>query len=167
LGGVIVAIFTAFYLVEYRPVTSHLRDVRQEIAAGRRVLSANLSRTQTLPIIHAEVQSLRRRLEHFDRKLPRSQDLGPFLEDVARLRENNALRSFSLVRSDPQRSDLFWQIPVKMEFEGDFMSAFSFLRQTEEMQRITRLRSMSIKAKDSTQGTVQVKVEKSIYYSEG
>jgi hypothetical protein len=53
-----------------------------------------------------------------------------------------------------------------MNFEGDFQNVFSFIRQLEEMQRLTRVRSLTVKCKDGKLGHVDVSMAMNIYFSE-
>ena len=48
-----------------------------------------------------------------------------------------------------------------------FLNACTFLRQTEEMQRLTRVRSISIRSKDGKLGQVEVQMAMNIYFAEG
>jgi Tfp pilus assembly protein PilO len=69
----------------------------------------------------------------------------------------------------PVRSELFDEQPVSLTFEGDFVNVFSFLRQTEEMQRLTRVKELKLRSSDRTgkSGQVEVELSMNIYFSEG
>jgi hypothetical protein len=53
-----------------------------------------------------------------------------------------------------------------MTFEGDFLNAFGFLRQLEEMQRLTRVKTLSVRCRDPRTGLVEVSLAMNIYFSE-
>ena len=81
-----------------------------------------------------------------------------------------ALRKVTVTPSViPTRSELFAEQPVSLKFEGDFLSVFSFLRQTEEMQRLTRVRELRLRSDDraARPGQVEVELSMNIYFSEG
>jgi Tfp pilus assembly protein PilO len=68
----------------------------------------------------------------------------------------------------PVRSELFAEQPVSLKFEGDFLKVFSFLRQTEQMQRLTRVRELKIKNNRSNKpGQVEVELSMNINLTEG
>ena len=54
-----------------------------------------------------------------------------------------------------------------LSFEGDFTSVFSFIQEVEDMQRLTRIRDVTMTGLDSKQGTVNVTLAVNIYYSGG
>ena len=68
-----------------------------------------------------------------------------------------------------RNGEQFAEWPISLKFEGDFMNVFSFLRKTEEMQRLTRLRGLRLKGLDhgGKAGQVQVELSMNIYFSEG
>ena len=49
---------------------------------------------------------------------------------------------------------------------GDFANVFSFIRRLEEMQRLTRVKSLSVHCKDGRLGQVDVNLAMNIYFSE-
>ena len=60
--------------------------------------------------------------------------------------------------------DLQGRPPIKLTFEGDFISIYSFLRNTEEMPRLTRVRDMKLSSRDKT-GQVKFELTMNIYFS--
>ena len=65
-----------------------------------------------------------------------------------------------------RRQDLYGEIPIVMSFEGDFTNVFGFVRRLEEMQRLARVKQMTVKAKDGKAGQVDVSLTMNIYFSE-
>jgi hypothetical protein len=65
----------------------------------------------------------------------------------------------------PSRSDLFLEMPLTLTFEGEFSSVFGFLRSAEEMQRLTRVRGMTLRVKDPRAGQVHAEVAMNLYFS--
>ena len=53
-----------------------------------------------------------------------------------------------------------------MTFEGDFLNVFGFLRELEGMQRLTRVKTLSVRCKDPKTGQVDVSMAMNIYFSE-
>ena len=66
----------------------------------------------------------------------------------------------------PARVEQVRELPIKLQFEGDFTNVYAFLRNVEEMPRMTRVRGMQIKARDrETSGHVQVQLAMNIYFA--
>jgi Tfp pilus assembly protein PilO len=98
--------------------------------------------------------------------LPKTAELGEFLRDLTPVSQQYAIRKLIHQPGTVKRLDLYGEIPITMNFEGDFQNVFSFLRQLEEMPRLTRVRNLTIKAKDGKLGQVDVNMAMNIYFSE-
>jgi Tfp pilus assembly protein PilO len=163
----ILAITGAFLLFVCRPAYGRRTELREQKVSIQRQIDADQTQLARLPAVRAEVESLRQKLARFDRKLPRSQELDQFLNDISQVRQQYALGKWKIVREAPKKSATLSELPINIDFEGDFVGAFGFLRQTEEMQRLTRIRELRIIGKDNHQGQVEVHVKMNIYFSEG
>ncbi len=159
-------ILITFYVFGYRPADNRLTDLRRKIDSNTRYLEGNQDRTRIMPIIAMDVENLRSRLERFDKQMPRQPDLGQFMRDITNISRQTSVRKLSVEPGAPRRTELFSELPIVMKFEGDFLNVFSFLRQTEEMARLTRMRSLSLKCRDATKGQVEVQLAMNIYFSE-
>ncbi len=168
LGAGMALMLGLFFLFGYRQANNRLRDLRIDEDRKLNELSMGQARLQSLDTLELEVERLRLKLARFDKKLPRQQDLGAFMRDITLLSQQSSLRKW-MVQPDPKprRQDLFSELPIVLSFEGDFASVFAFLRQTEEMQRLTRVRSIRINSRDAKLGQVEVQMAMSIYFAEG
>ncbi|HLL88418.1 MAG TPA: type 4a pilus biogenesis protein PilO, partial [Tepidisphaeraceae bacterium] len=166
LGGALAAFVVGFALFGYRPAAQRLATLAMEIESKERSLAADEVNARKLPVVALEVEKLRARLERFDKKLPNQQELGPFIGDITQASQAATLRRLTVQPGVAKRGELFSELPISLNFEGDFLSVFSFLQQTEGMQRLTRIRSLAVRSKDTKLGTVDVQVSMNIYFSE-
>jgi type IV pilus assembly protein PilO len=168
LGVGLIVLLTSFVAFVYRPNSSQLNNLQQQIADNRRDLSSKRTRVQILPDVMLAVNEMRNRLERFDKKLPKAPELGPFINDITEVSHQTALRKWTVEPGVPARTDLYAEWPISLKFEGDFNGVFSFLRQAEQMQRLTRVKGLKLKSADSGKsGQVQVELSMNIYFSEG
>jgi len=170
LGLALTLLLAGFVLFGYRPTSRRLADLQMQIDNKRRDLTSNLARVKILPDVIATVTDLRTKLEKFDKQLPKQQEIPQFLKDIDAMVRNASLRGVAVEPALlPLHSELYSEIPVSMKFKGDFLSVFSFLRQTEEMQRLTRVKDLKLKSDDrsSKPGQVEVELSMNIYFSEG
>lgn len=163
LASAMLILVGSFYLLAYRPFTSRLANLRIQSTQNQRDLASGQSQTSILPGVAAEVKLLRLKLEKF-KALPRQQELPQFIRDIAQLGQQASLKKFDLKPGMPSRDDRFNDLPIQLTFEGDFVNVFSFLRHTEDLQRLTRVRGMSVKSKDK-QGQVKVQLSMNIYFA--
>jgi Tfp pilus assembly protein PilO len=168
--GLVTAIAASvglFIALSYLPKTRKLREIRTAIALKQSELANNREIAKDLPRVALEVDSLRKRLQRAKR-IPNEQELAQFIRDVTQISQNGQIEKFDYKPSPPRHSEMYSETPILLSMEGDFRGIFAFLRQAEEMQRLTRVRSMSIKGrdgKDGVDGRVVAQVAMSIYFA--
>jgi Tfp pilus assembly protein PilO len=158
-----------FYALVYRPNSQRLASLDDQIAVKQRDLTSNKSRVQVLPEVMVAVSKMQDRLADFDKKLPRQHDLGPFINDITELSDQSGVKhKWAVEPGMPARNDGYDEWPIALKFEGDFLSACSFLRRSEAMQRLTRIKSLKMRSIDyGKSGRVQVELSMNIYFTEG
>jgi Tfp pilus assembly protein PilO len=166
LAGVLAACIAAFLVFYWRPGSREQANLRLELSRRQLELDANRDVSTRLAVVSANVERTRLRLERFNRKLPKQEELGQFVKEITNLSQQASLRRLSNQPGDLKRRDVFCERPISLSFEGDFNDVFSFLRQAEEMQRLTRVRTLNVRSLDAQQGLVDVQVVMSIYFSE-
>ena len=156
------------YLLGIRPVNTELDQVHAQYASAQSELAQDQERARNLPSVESEIQRLRQRVERFDKTLPRQQDLSSFIDDVTRISQTASLRKLSWhLDSKPRKSDQFTELPIQFTFEGDFQSGVvEFLRGTEDMQRLTRVRKLNLTTDDTRDGQVKAELTMNIYFGE-
>jgi len=168
LGVCLAFALGLFYVCGYRPSSHRLADLQMEIQHKRRQLNDNTSQVAVLPALIEAVTELEKRLALYDKQLPRQQELDRFIKDINTLVHDASLKRVEVKPAVmPVRSQLFAEQPVNLKFEGDFMSVFSFLRQTEQMQRLTRVKELKLKSSDRADkaGQVEVELSMNIYFA--
>ncbi len=166
LGSSMVLLVAAFYLFGYRPTTGRMSELRAQIETKARELESNQVRTKVRPEVEQMVNDKRRMLARFDKQLPRHVEWGQFLNDITVLRDQAGLRDCHIIPTGAKPNDLFVEFPINVKFQGDFLSVFSFLRQMEQMQRLTRVRDLTVRTRQPGSGVVDVSLSMNIYYTE-
>ena len=166
LGAVLVT-GIAFYALVYRPETGRLQTLTSRISERESQLSTAESQTRVAQLVQADINRLRERLADF-KKLPANPgDLGQFQIDMAQLERRDNLSGWSVSwPGTPKRDEQYYELPISLKFAGDFTDVFSFLRQMEDLSRLTRVKSLTIRGDDAN-GAVQVELMMNLYYSEG
>ena len=166
LGGFMLSTVVAFYAFGYRPLTNRQRALEADTRAKLRELDANQARARARTEIAAKNERLRVELDRI-KKPSRWDELPQVIKDLTLAGQQSALRKFNYdVRSVPSRNGgLFCEQPLSVTFEGDFVNVFQFLRTTEDMQRLTRVRSLNLKVKDAKSGQVQAQMALNLYFS--
>jgi Tfp pilus assembly protein PilO len=168
LLAALVVLSGVAYLFGIRPANAALDQTHQQYADARLELDQDQDRTKRLPQVEMEIQRLRQRVERFDKKLPKQQDLASFINDVTHISDQASLHKLAWhLDSKPRQADQFTEMPIQFTFEGDFQSGVvEFLRGTEDMQRLTRVRKLELKSSDALDGQVKAQLTMNIYFGE-
>jgi Tfp pilus assembly protein PilO len=165
LGGAAISAVVVMCLLIFRPQTQRLADLQRQIEFKNLELTSDRSQTDRLPRVTSELAALKRRLAGFKR-LPVDPQFGQFIRDINQISEKAALRKFTEEPGAPRRRELFSEQPITISFQGGFPSVFQFVSQLEDMQRLTRVRGVTIQSTDDHDGTVDVKLLVNIYFAE-
>lgn len=170
MGCGLVLLLVGVYVFGYRPASHRQMALIEETQTKRKEFEAARVRTRDLGAVEAEVAKLQSRLDRFNKRLPSQRDMGheysQFIRDITELNGQGAMKKVNVVPGVLKRSDAFAELPISMNFEGDFMSVFTFLQQTEVMPRLTRIKKLSMKNRDSKLGTVEVQVSMNLYFAD-
>jgi Tfp pilus assembly protein PilO len=158
----------AIYVCWIRPENARLEGARLRIANAESELQQDQDRAKNLPKVEAEIAALRQRVARFDKELPRLPNMVQFINDVTRISQDASLKQFRwILDTKPRVSDQMTEQPVLISFEGDFQSGvLQFLRGTEQMQRLTRVRKLDLKADDARDGQVKAELTMNIYFGD-
>ena len=113
------------------------------------------------------MKGLESQVLNYDRQFPKQADLGDFIKDMTRVSQQLALHEWKYQPAAPKRGDAYFELPIQMNFQGEFLNVYSFLTEVEHLARLTRIRKVAIKAKDFRTGLVEVEIGLNIYFSEG
>ena len=156
-----------FIFAGYLPAKHRLDALSGQIDTRTREVEQNQERARNLPLLAMEVNELEGRVRDYDRQFPRQADLGDFIKDITRVSQALALRDWKYQPGAPRRGDSYFELPIQMNFQGDFLNVYAFLSEVEHLQRLTRVRKLAIRAKDLKTGMVEVEIGLNIYFSEG
>lgn len=160
----------ALYVVGIRPPSLRLGMIQARVEARRAQLELARERALGLASVELQTERMRERVERFDKQVPTEQDLPQLIADMTRFGQESALRNLQWrSEASPRRTPQFTELPIQFTFAGDFRGVFDFLRRTESMKRLTRVKKLSIKARDGNAETVSgvdAQLTMNIYFTE-
>ena len=163
---VMASLIVAFLLFGFIPGNRRQRELREQIADKGRELELNQGRASNLVTLAKDVERLQLKLERQNKVLPKTAELGEFIGALTPARQQFQIKKFVHQVGQIRRQELFGEIPITMTFEGEFLNVFGFLRQLEGMQRLTRVKNLTVRCKDPRTGQVDVSMAMNIYFSE-
>jgi Tfp pilus assembly protein PilO len=152
--------------VLHQPAADRLAEVNERIIAMRSELTAVKAQARDLPTIERDVERLRQHVDASHR-LPQHQEWGPFIRELTAFGEETSLSKFTVQPGVLRKQDVLSEMPVAVNFEGDYVSACSFLRRVEEMTRLTSTNGLTVHVVDSTVGRVEVQLSMNLYFADG
>ena len=163
--GIMVTLMALFLVLGFRPAWGRQKELRAEIALRTRELESSRTRASNFLILAGEVKRLENQLLKFNKRLPKTMELPEFIQEMTQASQQCNLKPIFHPQA-VRRMDLYSEVPINMTFTGDFMGVFNFLRQMEGLQRLTRVKTLTIKAKDPKLGQVEANLVMNIYYSD-
>jgi Tfp pilus assembly protein PilO len=166
LLGTTGTIMLGIYLFGIRPAQIHRTELTEQINMLQDQLTANQSRASDLPKVIARVDDLQRMVKRYDKQMPKQVEMGQFLQEVGYIGQSSLLTNWDTGLGTINRTELYGELPVTFKFQGDFMNVVEFLHKLEDMQRLTRVKDITIHSLDQKVGRVEVDLIMNIYYSE-
>ena len=165
LAVLVCTMLLTFYFFSYRPETARLAELKKTIISREQELQANKIAASARNEIAARNERLRQELDRI-KKPSKQTELADLIKEITLFGDQSSLKKFDKkVSPMPMRGDMYVEQSVSLTFEGDFTNIFNFLRSLDEMHRLTRIRSMSLKSKDLSGGKVQGQMAMNVYYS--
>jgi Tfp pilus assembly protein PilO len=159
--GLVVAAVGAVYL----PQEHELRSIQTTLAARRVALHESSKNAAIVPRMMREVQTLKSRYKDFDSRLPRSKELGGFLQEITAIQQNSALVDPRMETGSPTSEELFNTMPIRMRLRGQYLALTDFLRRLSNMQRLTRVQRLMIIIPDKEGGDLSIELLLNIYFT--
>ena len=163
--------FVALIGLAYVSHTRMIRPANAEMANQKAKLlekQAKLRKLESAPAAAEELKEQLGRLSQavtfFESKLPDASEIETVLQDVTLIAKKNNLTSKMIRTLKTKQNNGYIELPLKMELQGDFKSYYSFLLELEQLDRITKIRELSLRKDDDSQGQIKASFTVSIFF---
>jgi type IV pilus assembly protein PilO len=147
-----------------RPANAQMADQKAKLLEKQ----AKLRKLESAPAAAEELREQLGRLSQavtfFESKLPPASEIETVLQDVTVIAKRNNLTSKMIRTLKTKQSNGYIELPLKMELHGNFKSYYSFLLELEQLDRITKIRELSLKKDDKAQGQIDASFVISIFF---
>lgn len=154
-----------FYLLCAWPALRRLAELNRQVQDRRTGLATAEPQLLEAASLTRQVQQLRARLETPEYRLL-SADTESRAAELARLSRQARLQRVTVQPGIPTHREQVWQLPVLLNFEGDFLNVFAFLRDAEHMPGVTRITFLHIHATNPYTGQVEVQSSVDAYWAQ-
>jgi len=146
-----------------KPANEHLAKKRSEMEIMRSKLNELEKATAKAEDLAAQLKKIEDAIEAFESKLPPSSEIHTVLENVTLIAQRHGLTPKSIRTQQNKDNRGYIEQPLEMELDGNFNSYYAFLLELEKLDRITKIRELSLK-KTEREGQTQAKFIMSIFF---
>jgi len=155
LPAIVVLVCTAYVYFLYLPASSTLEGIRDQQLQLQRKLAEVRTVASNEAAVKQEIAVLERKLEVALRQLPDSKELPVLLTDITSLGKTAGLEFKAFRPKEEIRRDFYAEVPIDIEFTGDFHDIASFFDEVSRLPRIVNVGSLDVEiASESSLGTV-------------
>lgn len=146
-----------------KPANAHLAQERAKMEALRAKLNELERATAAAEDLNAQLKKIEEAIAAFESKLPPSSEIHTVLENVTLIAQRQGLTPKSIRTLKNQENRGYIEQPLSMELQGNFNSYYAFLLELEKMDRITKIRELSLK-KTKQEGQTEATFVMSIFF---
>lgn len=147
-----------------RPANAALSGERREVEQ-RRARLVELDRAKgTASDLDSQLKRVEEAIQIFESKLPPKSEIHRVLESVTLIAQKQGLTAKTISALKTTNRNGYIEQPLKMELQGDFNSFYAFLLELERMDRITKIRELTLKKKSQFEGQTEATFIMSIFF---
>lgn len=152
------------YAYMIKPANLHLTKERDKVVQKQAKLKELEKATADAKDLTEQLKKVEEAIHAFESKLPPENAVETVLQDIAVIVQKHSLTS-KMIRTLPQkRSKGYIELPLEMELEGNFNSYYAFLLEVEKLDRITKIRELTLKKQSKYEGQTQSRFIISIFF---
>lgn len=168
-----IVFFILLLGLAYVSHTYMIKPANQNLVQERARVERKLAKLQELERATTTAESLTEQLEqmaeamqYFESKLPPTSEIYTVLENVTIIAQRRGLIPKTIRTLKREENSGYIEQPLKMELHGDFNSYYSFLLDLEKLDRITKIRQLSLKKKLKREGQIEATFVISIFFQD-
>lgn len=159
LPVIVVLVCAVYVYFLYLPATSTLEGIRDQQLQLQRKLTEVRTVAGNEQAVKEEIAALEKKLDVALRQLPDSKELPVLLTDITSLGKNAGLEFKAFRPKEEVRRDFYAEVPIDIEFTGDFHDTATFFDEISRLPRIVNVGSLDvvISTENSLDTVLQVK----------
>ncbi len=149
-----------------RPANAALTQ-QQAAMKQKQAKLAELDRAKnTASDLDEQLKQVEETIRVFESKLPPKSEIDRILENVTLIAQKQGLTAKTISSLKTSNRNGHIEQPLKMELQGDFNSFYAFLLELERMDRITKIRELTLKKKSQYEGQTEATFVMSIFFTD-
>lgn len=148
-----------------KPANANLAKDRAKMEGLQTKLNELERATAAAEDLNAQLKKIEEAIAAFESKLPPSSEIHTVLENVTLIAQRQGLTPKSIRTLKNRDNRGYIEQPLSMELQGNFNSYYAFLLELEKMDRITKIRELSLK-KTEQEGQTEATFVMSIFFQD-
>lgn len=147
-----------------KPANEYLAEQRTQMEKQRAKLNELERATIAAEDLSEQLQKIEGAIHVFESKLPPSSQIHTVLENVTLIAQRHGLTPKTIRTLKNEENRGYIEQPLEMELDGNFNSYYAFLLELEKLDRITKIRELTLKKKSKQEGQTEAKFIMSIFF---
>jgi len=164
----ILTIALAYVAFAYmiRPANLDLINQKEKVQQKAAKLDELEKATLTADDLNKQLERVEQAIKAFENKLPPKSEIHTVLQNVTLIAQKNGLTPKTFRALKRKESNGYVEQPLKIELNGNFNSYYSFLLELERMDRITKIKELSLKKNTRHEGQTSASFIMSIFFQD-
>jgi type IV pilus assembly protein PilO len=147
-----------------KPANEYLTQERAKMEVQRSKLNELERATVAAEDLNDQLKKIEEAIQVFESKLPPSSEIHTVLQNVTLIAQRHGLtpKTIRTLKSEEIRG--YIEQPLEMELDGNFNSYYAFLLELEKLDRITKIRELTLKKKSKYEGQTEATFVMSIFF---
>lgn len=160
----VVGMAFASYQYMIMPANRELNAQQEKLVQKKAKLRELQNAPSVVEDIEEQLVRLEKSIEILESKLPSEDQIHTVLEDVTVIAQKNGLHPKSIRTLRQKSKSGYIEQPIKMELNGNFNSYYSFLLALEKLDRITKIRELTLTKDPAREGYSKANFVLSIFF---
>ena len=152
------------YAYMIKPANQHLAQEKIKVKQKRGKLLELRKATAVADDLSKQLEEVEEAIAVFESKLPPRSEIDKVLEDITKIVQTHGLVPKTIRTLQVKTNRGYIELPLYMEVHGNFNSYYSFLLELEKLDRITKIRELSLKKKTNSEGETAATFVVSIFF---
>lgn len=160
----LIALAYVSYAYMIKPANGNLAKVKIEVDQKKAKLLELEKATAAASDLSTQLEKVEDAISVFESKLPPSSEISTVLENITKISLAHGLTPKTIRTLAQKNNHGYVEQPLKMELHGNFNSYYSFLLELEKLDRITKIRELSLKKTSKQEGQTAATFVVSIFF---
>ena len=162
----LIALAYVSYAYMIKPANVSLAQEKAMVEQKKAKLLELERATAVASDLNMQLEKVKDAIKVFESKLPPKSEISTVLENVTKISLAHGLTPKTIRTLKTRNTRGYVEQPLKMELHGNFNSYYSFLLELEKLDRITKIRELTLKKRSKQEGQTEATFVVSIFFQE-